>query len=113
MFEKIQQTRIKHYEKKGVLQLALQLNFWVAKDTCNSLYLYAVSANGQVEWVAELQLIVYTVQFITTQLQLSQNNSFSTTRQLHYNYTHDVMLTSLIVIHILKYDMWHYEGFWT
>jgi hypothetical protein len=30
----------KHYEKKGVLQLALQLNFWVAKDICNSLYLY-------------------------------------------------------------------------
>jgi hypothetical protein len=38
----------KHYEKKGVLQLALQLNFWVVEDTCNSLYLYVVSANGQI-----------------------------------------------------------------
>jgi hypothetical protein len=39
---------------------------------------------------------------IATQLQLCLNNSFSTTMQLHYNYTYDVMLTSLIVIHIKK-----------
>jgi hypothetical protein len=38
---------------------------------------------------------------------------FSTIMQLHYNYTHNVMLTSLIVIHLLKYDMWHYEDLWT
>jgi hypothetical protein len=31
--------------KKGVLQLALQLNFLITKDTCNSLYLYNVNAN--------------------------------------------------------------------
>jgi hypothetical protein len=47
------------------------------------------------------------------QLQFNQNNSFSTTMQLHYNYTHDVTLTSFIVIDILKYDMWHYEKIWT
>jgi hypothetical protein len=35
-------------KKKGVLQLALQLNFWVVEDTCNSLYLYVVNANEQV-----------------------------------------------------------------
>jgi len=46
------------------------------------------------------------VQLIATELQLFQNNSFSTTMQLH-NYTHDVMLTSLIVIHLLNYDTWH------
>jgi hypothetical protein len=34
--------------KRGVLQLALWLNFLVAKDICNSLYLYIVSANEQV-----------------------------------------------------------------
>jgi hypothetical protein len=56
---------------------------------------------------------LYTVQFITTQLQLSQNNSFSTTMQFHYNYTYDVILMSIIVIHQLKYDMWHYEDFLT
>jgi hypothetical protein len=33
--------------------------------------------------------------------------------QLHYNYTHDVMLMSLIVIHLLKSNMWHHENFWT
>jgi hypothetical protein len=33
--------------------------------------------------------------------------------QLHYNYNHDVMLTTLIVIHLLKYDTWHYETIWT
>jgi len=37
-------------KKKGVLQLALQLNFWVV-NTYNSLYLYIMSANGQVVWV--------------------------------------------------------------
>jgi hypothetical protein len=58
-----------------------------------------------------LQLNVYMMQLITTQLQLSQNNSFLTTMQFHY--THDVILMSLIVIHILKSNTWHYEDFWT
>ncbi len=35
----------------------------------------------------------------------------STTMQFHYNCTHDVMLISLIVIHSLKFDIWHYEKF--
>jgi hypothetical protein len=53
------------------------------------------------------------MQLITTQLQFHQNNSFSTTMQFHYNYTHDVMLTSLNVIHLLKFETWHYADFWT
>ncbi len=53
------------------------------------------------------------VQPVVTKLQLNQNNSFSTTIQFHYNYTHDVMLMSLIIIYLLKFDMWHYEDFWT
>jgi len=44
-------------------------------------------------------------------LQLNQNNSFSTTMQFHYKYTYDVILMSLIVIHLLKSDMWHHEDF--
>jgi hypothetical protein len=32
--------------------------------------------------------------------------------QLHYKCTHDVMLMSLIVIHLFKFNMWHYENFW-
>ncbi len=66
---------------------------------CNSLYLYVVNVNRQIcIWCNSLQLY--------------QNNSFSTTMQLYYNYTHDVMLMSLIVIHLLKSNMWHYEFFW-
>jgi len=61
----------------------------------------------------ELQLTKYMAQLITTQLQFNQNNSFSTTMQLHYNYTHDAILMSLIIIHILKSNMWHYEDFST
>jgi hypothetical protein len=41
-------------KKMGVLQLALQLNFWITKDICNSLYLYIASVNEQVAWVANL-----------------------------------------------------------
>jgi hypothetical protein len=70
------------------------------------LYLYVVNVNGQVAWITQLR-------FIVTQLQLCQNNSFSTTMQLHYNYTHDVMLISLIIIHLLNFDTWYYEDFWT
>jgi hypothetical protein len=61
----------------------------------------------------ELQVTLYIMQLIAIQLQFSQNKSFSTIMQLHYNYTHDVMMTSLIVIHLLKFYMWHYEDFWT
>jgi hypothetical protein len=32
--------------------------------------------------------------------------------QLHYNCTHDVMLTPLIFIHPLKSNTWHYEKNW-
>jgi hypothetical protein len=33
-----------------------------------------MSANGQVAWIAKLQLTIYMVQLITIQLQLNQNN---------------------------------------
>jgi hypothetical protein len=32
--------------------------------------------------------------------------------QLYYNYTHDVMMTSLIIIHLLKSNTWHCGDFW-
>jgi hypothetical protein len=47
-----------HYGKKNALQLALQFNFWVVEDNCNSLYLYVVSANGQVAWVVTHHIYV-------------------------------------------------------
>jgi hypothetical protein len=100
-------------KKKGVLQLALRLNFRIALDTCKSPYLYVVSVIGQVAKAAELQelqLIVYTVQLITTQLQLCHNNSLSTTMLLPYDYNHNVMLTSFS-IHPSKFNTSHYEDF--
>jgi len=60
----------------------------------------------------ELELTVYMVQLIAIQLQLNQNNSSSITIQFHNNYTHDFMLMSLIVIHLLKSNTWNYEFFW-
>ncbi len=41
-------------KKKGVLQLALQLNFLIALDTCNLPYLYAMNVIGQVARVAKV-----------------------------------------------------------
>jgi hypothetical protein len=49
---------------------------------------------------------------IATQSKQLIFNYYSTIIQLRYNYTHDVMLASLIVIHVLKSNMWHYEDFW-
>ncbi len=64
---------------------------------CKSLYLYVVSVCS--DKLHELQLTIYTMQFIAIPLQLSQNNSFSMPMQLHYNYTHDVILTSMSSIY--------------
>jgi membrane protein YdbS with pleckstrin-like domain len=66
-----------------------------------------MSANEQVAWIAKLQLTVYMVQLIgnpikTTHFQLLCNSIIIA-----------AMMTSLIVIHLLKYDVWHYEDFWT
>jgi len=45
------------------------------------------------------------MQLIAIQLQLCQNNSFSTTMQFHYNYNHNVMLTMPIFMHPLKFGI--------
>jgi len=95
-----------HYEKKGCFINGLKFNFWIASNICNSLYLHTMNANGQITWIVKLQLTIYMVQFITIQLQFCQNNSFLIIMQLHYNYIHDVMLTSLIVIHLSKFNTW-------
>jgi hypothetical protein len=87
--------------EKWVFATSLQLNFWIALNISNSFYLYIVNVN------------IYMVQFIVTRLQLSQNNSCSTIMQFCCNYTADVMLTSLIVIYLLKSNTWYYEDIWT
>jgi hypothetical protein len=42
--------------KWGLLQLPLQLNFWLTTDTYNSSYFYNVSANEQVALVAKVAI---------------------------------------------------------
>jgi hypothetical protein len=87
-----------YVEKKGcyITSLATHCIYtpWVLMDklhelkSCNSLYI------------------------LCNTLQFYQNNSFSTIMQLFYNCTHDVMMMWLIVIHLLKPNMWHYDFFW-
>jgi hypothetical protein len=74
-------------------------SWWEEGCFVTSLAIQFLSCRGH------LQLTVYTMQLIAIQLQLYQNNMFSIIMQFHYNYTHDVMLMSLIVIHLLKYDI--------
>ncbi len=51
------------------------------------------------------------MQLIATQLQPSQNNTFSTTIQLHDNCRCHV---DIINYHpSIKFDTWHYEKNWT
>jgi hypothetical protein len=80
-------------KKKSVLQLALQLNFWVVKDICNSLYLYAMTFNRQVAWVAKLQLIVYMVQLIVIQLH--------SVKVIHFQ----LLFNSIITSHDVMFDV--------
>jgi hypothetical protein len=77
----------KHYEKKGVFQLALQLNFWDALDTYNSPYI----------WCNSLQL---NYNFVTTTHFLLPCNSLMTIiimscwhhfSSIHQNLTHGIM----------------------
>jgi hypothetical protein len=78
-----------HYEKNVFCNWPCNSFFWIVMDIYNSPYIRCNS------------------------LQLNQKNSFSTTILFHYNYTHDVMLMSLIVIHLLKSNTWHYKEFLT
>jgi len=55
--------------------------------------------SNKLQELHELQFTVYTMQFITTQLQLCHNNSFSTTMQLPYDYYNNIMLMSFSSIH--------------
>jgi hypothetical protein len=103
---------IKIMRKRGVLLLTLQLNL-----SCKGHFQLTIFICHECQRTSCMNCRVvihsYTMQLITTQLQLYQNNSVPTTMQLHYNCTHDVMLMSLIVIHLLKFDTWHYEIFLT
>jgi hypothetical protein len=90
-----------HYEKNGCFATSLATQFLSCKGHLQSLYLYTVSANEQVAWVA--------IHHIYDATHCNLINSFSITMQLHCNCTHDVTLTSLIIIHLLRSNAWHYK----
>jgi hypothetical protein len=76
-------------KKTVILKLVLQFNFWVALDTCNSLYIH-------------YNLLQLNYNFVTTiHFQLLCNSP---------DYNDNVMLTSFF-IHPSKFNMWHYEDF--
>ncbi len=85
---------------------------------CNSIFeLYQTLAIHYIymlkmllDKLQKLQLAIYIVQLIITQLQLCCNNSFSTIMQLPYDYNHNVKLTSFF-IHPSKFNQWYYEDF--
>ncbi len=79
-----------HYEKKGCFATGLATQF--------------------LGCIGHLQLTVYMVQFIITQLWVCRNNSCSTTMQPPYEYNHNVMLMSFF-IHPSNFNTWHYEDF--
>jgi hypothetical protein len=89
------QYKYMHYEKKGVLQLALQLTIFL----CCEWY-----------WTSCMNCKVATRHiYSATQLQLCRTTS--TTMQLHYNYSHNVMLTSIKTWHVA---LWRFlDFFWT
>jgi hypothetical protein len=90
-------------KKKIVLQLALQFNFWVASDNCNSPYLYIVSVIEQVAIVA--RVVIHRIYNAT-------HYNFVTTIpfQLLCNFPMITIIMSCLT-HQSKFNTWHYEDF--
>jgi hypothetical protein len=101
------------WKKKGLRQLALQTQFLNCTRHSQSLYLYGMSANGQVAWVAKLQFIIYMVQLITPQLQtLSQQlifNYYTISLYLH-PWCHANIINSHISIKFWHMALWNIFG---
>jgi len=95
-----------HNEKKGCFAIGLVTQFL----SCKGHLKFTIFIHCECQRTSYMSCRVVTHRiYSATQLQLSQNKLFSTIMQLHYNYTDDIMLMSLIVIHLLKSNMWHYE----
>ncbi len=100
-----------HYEKKGCFATGLAIQFFELHQILVTHHIYMLWVLlDKLKELQQLQFIVYTIQLITTQLQLCHNNSFSTTMQCPYDYDDNVMLMSFF-IHTSKFNTWHYEDF--
>jgi hypothetical protein len=80
--------------KRGVLQLVLQLNFWIVEDICNSLYLY-----NECQWTSCMSCRVATHHIYgATHCNLVKIIHF----QLLCKFIITTPIMSLIVIHLLN-----------
>jgi hypothetical protein len=88
----------------GVLQLNLQLNFWVASDTCNSPYIWcnSLQLNYNLDAITPFQLLCNS---LMNTIIMSCWHHFSS---IHQNLTHGTMRIFLdffeILISIIHYD---------
>jgi hypothetical protein len=69
-----------------------------------------MSVIRQVAWIARDAILCIYYLTLMQLMQLTCNNSFSTTMELPYNYNHIAMLTSFF-IHSSNFNTWHYEDF--
>ncbi len=101
-----------HYEKKGCIIIGLATQFL----NCIEHLQFTVFICQECKWTIcmNYRVIIHHI-CNAIHLQFYQNNSFSNTMQPHYNCSHDVMLRSLIVIH-LTVELWIFLDtifFWT
>jgi len=83
-----------HYEKRGVLQLAFQFNFWITMTTSNSSYFYIINDIKQVEWVVRVAIhhIYDATQY--NSLQFHYNSVKTTHFQLLCKFITTIAITS-------------------
>jgi hypothetical protein len=93
-----------HYEKRGVLQLDLQLSFWVAMTNCNSLYFYT----NECYKTSCMSCKRCNLTCIQSHYGAPHCNWVVTTMQFPYDYNYNVTLTSFF-IQSSKFNTWHYE----
>jgi hypothetical protein len=107
--------------KIGVLQLTLQLSFWIVMTICNSIFElqwpfathYISTLWMLLDKLHELQKLLDSSYIQCNSLQLNCNFVRTIPLQLLCNfldYNHNVMLTSFF-IHSSKFNTWNYENF--
>jgi hypothetical protein len=90
---------------RGVLQLGLQLNFWVAMTICNSLYFYTHECYRT---SCILNCKRYNSLYILWHSNAIHYNSIVIQLQLLFNY-YATLLNDLIVVSIFWMDLWFHD----
>jgi hypothetical protein len=109
-------------KKWGDLNIALQLNIWIAMTICisftthcNFAYYYGHECHStnctSYNRCNSPYMKPYTYAIHTTHLQLCRNNYFVTLIQLICKYHGNVRLASFFICPS-KFDTWYFEDFW-